>query len=184
VILTVLFCLFTLMMSTVIQDFEFRRNFSQRNQTSNPKANGWSSFTSVEDVSFALCRMDGLIDQLHANIEDYGFSATDENEDGSSKPSSLFASLSESRHLCQAVYAALLGEFPTGRDLVIKRNAQYSFHKICTRIFATFESNSDCALPLFIDETATEIFISDPRGMFELVLFLLIYEAVKGEGEG
>ena len=44
-----------------------------------------------------------------------------------------------------------------GRDGIIKRNEQYTFHKVCTRIFATFEANSEVALPLFIDEIAQEV---------------------------
>lgn len=44
-----------------------------------------------------------------------------------------------------------------GRDGIIKRNEQYTFHKACTRIFATFEANSEVALPLFIDEIAQEV---------------------------
>ena len=43
------------------------------------------------------------------------------------------------------------------RDLIIKRNVQFAFHKVCARIFATFEANSDVALPLFIDESAQEV---------------------------
>ena len=44
-----------------------------------------------------------------------------------------------------------------GRDLIIKRNAQFTFHKVCSRIFSTFEASSDAVLPLFIDESAQEV---------------------------
>ena len=180
VVLTIAFSQFVLTMTTFVQDFEFRRIYSQLNDTSSSKAAGSTFFTIVDDVSFALCRIDLLIDQLHTLMEHHGFSPSEENEDGSQRFHSLFSSLQESRQLCQAVYAALMTEDSKSRDMIIKRNAQYTFHNVCSRIFATFEANSDSALPLFIDENAKEIFITDPNGVFELVLFLLIYEAVKG----
>ena len=58
--------------------------------------------------------------------ENSGFSATEENEDGSLRFSCLFSSLQESRQLCQSVYAALLTEgtcvtdHPVGLDHIDK----------------------------------------------------------------
>ena len=180
VVLTIAFSQFVLTMTTSVQDLEFRRIYSQLNDTSSSKAAGSTFFTIVDDVSFALCRIDLLIDQLHTLMKHNGLSPSEENEDGTQRFNSLFSSLQESRQLCQAIYAALMTEDSKSRDIIIKRNVQYTFHKVCSRIFATFEANGDSALPLFIDENAQEIFITDPHGVFELILFLLIYEAVRG----
>jgi hypothetical protein len=56
--------------------------------------------------------------------------------------------------LCQAVYATLKTEGTNTNDLMIRRNVQLTFHRVCLRVFSIFEANSESALPLFIDEDA------------------------------
>jgi hypothetical protein len=67
IILTIVCAQFVLALATSVQDYEMRRTFSQLNDTSTSSTGskaGSSLFTMVEDVSFALCRMDLLNDQL------------------------------------------------------------------------------------------------------------------------
>ena len=52
---------------------------------------------------------------------------------------------------------------------------------LCSDVYVNFsnvEGVCGHALPLFIDETTQEILITGPQGVFEMILFFLVFEAV------
>ncbi len=59
--------------------------------------------------------------------------------------------------------------------------SNFSFNKICNQLFALFEGVRGSSLTLYANETVSEVLISAPKSIFELIVFLLLHDAVNSE---
>lgn len=66
----------------------------------------------------------------------------------------------------------------TSNEVDYSGETRFGFYKTCRTIFAMLETSAGFALPLFLDEDKHEVYITGQRDIFEIMIFLLIYESV------
>lgn len=165
-----------------IQEYEYKRTFSRPKEDQNKKSRH-GFFPIVTDVSYALSSIDKSITIMHGMLEEEGLIHAERYQEGIWFWNARVACLHEQRIICQAIYVALLLEDPS-KESDITYKTQFSFKKICSKVFGMFEATLGHSLPLYTDDNASEIFVTASQGIFELVIFLLTYDAVRGVSPG
>jgi len=90
------------------------------------------------------------------------------------------AHIYESRLLCLSIIMASIHD---GSDILnvtrdILSEKEFKMSHLCHRLFSMAEATRGHALPLFSDESSTDALITAARGFCEILLYLLIYDAI------
>lgn len=173
--ITTFCCLLSLMLASIIQDYEMKRTFKL---DTNVKVKQ-SDVTNVPiiEVTKALQILHENLHELQSLLNKANIASAYVQEENRWYWTPCFASLQESKYYCMAIYTAIRAEV-LEKDTVLNHVNQFAFSRICEKLFVVYESIAENSLTLFLDDTASEVFITAPQGLFELVLFLLIQDAV------
>ena len=183
IVSTVLFLsLFCLTLASTLQEYELKKQYTTY-ATKKINSEIVSSEIPVNDVVKALHTLHGSLDDLQYLMNNENIATAFIEDENRWYWTPCFASIQESKYFCVAMYAAIkIDELE--KDILLTQVNQFAFSRICEKLFVIYESIAKNSLPLFINDTVSEVFITAPQGIFELVLFLLLHETVFGHSPG
>jgi len=165
----------SLTIDTTTQDHELRRAFALDSKVKIKQSD--VTDVPVLEVTKALQTLHETLHELQSLMNKANIASAYVQEESRWYWTPCFASLQESKYYCMALYTAMRTE-SLEKDTILTQVNQFAFSRICEKLFVIYESIAESSLTLFLDDTASEVFITAPQGLFELVLFLLIQDAV------
>ena len=170
-----LFCQFTLTLTSTIQDYEMKRTYTLDSNIKFKQSD--ITETPVVEVTKTLHLLHDSLNELQTFMNKANMASKYVQEENRYYWTPIFASLHESRYYCLALFTAIKTDI-IEKHIALTQIKQFAFSRICEKLFVIFESVAENSLSLFLDDTASEVFITAQQGLFELLLFLLMQDAV------
>ena len=159
--------------STTLQHMDYKHRYSQILEFEKSVSN--KMMFTVQELASTLSRFDEVFTTIAPEI------MFEKNSEKSNSDNSSWRWIKEAAELQVQRYHVLgfkhtISE--TSNEVDYSGETRFGFYKTCRTIFAMLETSAGFALPLFLDVDKHEVYITGQQDIFEITIFLLIYESV------